>query len=651
MGESAISRKLRSHFKAFPKDLRDYAANLLIYSPVPLFYLDEKLSLIAANSRFLNKLKYTLSEAEGRTPEELFPESLRIFRKAVSRLSDQQKADIKNLCISGKNNTPFDASVSMSRLKKERSVLIMVFVTKIENRKEILLKESTPLDEFLSTISNRGKWFADPVSGLFFANQICFTLLGLKPKANYVNLSAFINRFSNNSDKETLEKDFFQLKNNKSIISREFKILHQENSQNSETRYVELIFGSFTWNDKEYIAGIIDNITSFKKTEKDLFKSRSRLEKMNHFKTVFLNNLSHEIRTPMNSVLGFGELLNQPNLSQKDIRSYTSIIKAKGNYLLSLIDDVIEISRFESGKIKFNYSQFSLLPLLNELFNDLDNKRKETGKINIDIHLDLPTDAENHEIYTDYGRLQQLLSNLLSNALKFTEKGHITLGYKISARYIKFHVEDTGIGLSPEDQTAIFNRFENADEISLNKLSGTGLSLTISRLIVEELGGKIKVKSQEKRGSRFQLSVPLLSPPKNKLSFTNEEIGSVYDWKDKIILVAEDEEVSYMFLETILHKTKAQIIRARNGREVVDLCKKINPIDLVLMDIRMPEMNGYEAFQQISQHRPGLPVIAQTAYSSQADLLKAKQMGFDDYVTKPLDIEDLFEKIDKLFKT
>ncbi|MGC9342820.1 MAG: ATP-binding protein, partial [Bacteroidales bacterium] len=394
----------------------------------------------------------------------------------------------------------------------------------------------------------------------------------------------------------------------------------------------------------------IDDITEFKRIEKDLFKSRAKLEKADRFKSVFLTNLSHEIRTPMNSILGYGELLSQEGLSQSQIKDYTSVIRAKGNYLLTLIDDVIELARFESGSIEFNYSEFLLLPLLKELYRDFEDRRIRKEKTAISIELEVPEGADNQSIYTDYGRLQQILSNLLSNALKFTERGKITFGYKLSSKNFKFFVSDTGQGLSPEDQKRIFNRFETIEETAIKKLSGTGLSLTISKHIVEQMGGKIKVKSELNKGSRFQLNIPIVNASKKKIQLKEEkEDLTTYNWKDKVILIAEDEDVNYRFLEAILQKTQAQILRAKNGQEAADLCKNINQIDIVLMDIKMPIMNGYDATIDIRKYRSNLPIIAQTAFASQEEIIKCQQVGCDDYITKPIDINILIEKINSQF--
>ncbi|MBE0654836.1 MAG: response regulator, partial [Bacteroidales bacterium] len=451
-------------------------------------------------------------------------------------------------------------------------------------------------------------------------------------------------------ERESLEKIIIKFEETSESLSRDIRVRINNTDANGQ-RHIRMTMQKFVFAGPNMIAGTMDDITDFKQTEKELIKSRSRLEKADRFKSIFLANLSYEIRTPMNAILGYSELLNQAGLSRKEISDYTSVIRSNGNYLLALIDDAIELSRFESGNIGFSYSEFKLLPLLQDLYNEFNNRRIEKGKTNIELVLDVPSDANDYVIYTDYGRLHQSLSNLLSNALKFTEKGKVVFGYKLSTKNVKFFVSDTGIGLSKEDERKIFNRFEVIEDTSVRKLSGTGLSLTISKHIIEQLGGKIKVKSTLNEGSRFQLSLPAISPVKKKQNSLVEDTEDSlhYNWKDKLILIVEDEDINYKFLEAVLQKTQVQILRARNGQEAVELCRKISQIDLVLMDIKLPVMSGYEAAVEIKKIRRDLPIIAQTAFSGQDEILKCQRAGCEDYLIKPIDINILVKKINEQF--
>jgi len=292
--------------------------------------------------------------------------------------------------------------------------------------------------------------------------------------------------------------------------------------------------------------------------------------------------------------------------------------------------------------------EFELFPMLKELYDEFDSKRIQLGKTNISLELKIPDEHLHEKIFTDQGRLQQLLSNLLSNAIKFTEKGVIEFGYKESGKFFKFFVKDTGIGIEEEDQDNIFNRFHDIEETTTRKYGGSGLNLTISRHIVELLGGKIKVKSEINRGSRFQISIPIESSKRKKTDMTEFDVLKTINWKERIILIAEDEDVNFKFLEAILQKTQTQILRAKTGVEAIELCKNISKIDLILMDIKMPVMNGFDATREIKKIRPSLPIIAQTAFATQDEMSKCQQSGCDEIITKPIDINLLFKKITDL---
>jgi len=649
MIDSTYIKYLKSSLKSLPKDFREVLHEILTVIPIPVLISDEKQNIVSVNKSFIKQTQLKAEKITGTKLNSLFISSPDLFRKAFKRLENQEKTEIKAIELVNSREEIIIGSASVSSIKKKsRRMFILCFSGLQLKNNELLFRETSFFDEYLNTISGRGKWLLNTKTRLFSGNNICFDLLGLKNKNGVIDFNEFLALISNQEEKDDLEKDIFKIIDSPQIIEREIRLKNEDSK--SGTKTIKLIFNSLINMDEVLIAGSIEDISNYKRIEKELFRSKSRIEKSNRFKTVFLNNLSHEIRTPMNSILGYGELLNQNNLQPEKIREYTSIIKAKGNYLLTLIDDVIELSRFESGNINFNYTEFELYPLLNELYKEFDSKRIKNGQKSISLLMDLPDNAKEQLIYTDYGRLQQLLSNLLSNALKFTERGEISFGYSLSSKNFKFFVRDTGVGLTREDQSKIFNRFEIPEETTVKKLSGTGLNLTISKHIVEQLGGKIKVKSELGKGSRFQLNLPI-SSPNNKQQSQQAEDDFIhrYNWKDKVVVVAEDEDINFKFLDAVLQKTQAQVLRARNGQEAVDLCKKINQIDIVLMDIKMPVMNGYDATIEIKRYRTNLPIIAQTAFSSREEILKSQQVGLDDFISKPIDIKDLLEKINSLF--
>ncbi len=650
MTKKRYNKSLRPSLKRFPEEIRFFLDETLTNTPLPLVLFDKDLKIISFDNLFSQKTGYANKDCDGGNLESIIPGSLSLLKKALSRLTSQKRTEIKNIAIATRKNRKLSGSAVISVYRKNKMEIFLMYLNGLEIKKDNdLIKETSKLDDFIYHLTETGKWLLDPETRNFTGSPVCFQLLGLEPVNRTVKFIEVLSLISSREDRESLEKDVLKLKQHSQKTEREFRI-KAKNSDDQSSRFIRLIFDKPDFKDRNDIAGTIEDITEYKRIEKDLLKSRNKIEKTDRFKSVFLTNLSHEIRTPMNAILGYSELLNQPGLGQKEINNYTSIIRAKGNHLLALIDDVIEISRFETGNIEFRYKEFSLHPLLKELHKEFEELRLEKGKNNIELELNVPADAEQQLIYTDYGRLHQLLSNLLSNALKFTEKGKIVFGYLMTPKNFKFFVTDTGVGLSEDDQDRIFNRFEILEDTTLRRLSGTGLSLTISKYIVEELGGKIKVKSEINKGSRFQLNIPVISPPdKKRILSDKRSLIQKHNWKDKVILIAEDEEVNYRFLETILQRTQAQILHAKNGLEAVELCKKINQIDIVLMDIKMPVVNGFDATIEIKRYRTNLPIIAQTAFASKEEINKCLELGCDDYITKPIDINGLINKINKQF--
>ncbi|MFP4059893.1 MAG: ATP-binding protein [Bacteroidota bacterium] len=401
---------------------------------------------------------------------------------------------------------------------------------------------------------------------------------------------------------------------------------------------------------KGYLYCVLKDVSIFKKNEEELIRARKKAEESDRLKTAFLANMSHEIRTPMNAIIGFSELLKIPDIDNRKKEEYAKIISNKGSLLLTLIDDIIEVAKFESGKLSINKTSCDINSLLEELRVIFDEKKKARNKENVLVKLYIPEKIE-EPVYTDPGRLQQVLTNLIDNALKFTERGYIEFGYEVKEKYIQFFVKDTGIGIKKKDQKLIFNRFRQVEDTPSKRHGGSGLGLTISKGIVSLLGGKMWLESKFDEGSVFYFTLPLnkAEQPVEETYDNIKETNTSYNWKDKVILVAEDEEVNYRFIEAILDDTEVQLLHAENGVQAIELCESINQIDLVLMDIKMPGLNGYDATRKIKSIRPELPVIAQTAFTMKEEKKKCLQAGCDDYISKPIDIKLLIEKINFFF--
>lgn len=378
----------------------------------------------------------------------------------------------------------------------------------------------------------------------------------------------------------------------------------------------------------------------------ELKAAKEKAEESDKLKSAFLANMSHEIRTPMNAILGFATLIRNRILSEEKRRDYIDLINSNCRQLLNIITDIIDISKIEAGQISIFNKNFSLNKLMNELFLNYKNQ-VDLLKKPIRFILNNGLKNEDSAIFTDKVRLEQILANLLSNALKFTDKGTIEFGYNIDGKKdIIFFVKDTGIGMSESEAKVIFDRFRQVSS-SYNKIyGGTGLGLSISKGLVEKLGGRIWVESEQNKGSNFYFSMPykpgiLIEKP------TEIDYSKTYNWEGKKLLIAEDEDANYNLLATILDPTKAKLIWVTSGKDAIEKCKIDQSIDLVLMDMKMPDMNGFESTRQIKIIRNKLPIIAQTAYAMSTDEENCLSAGCDDYISKPLRIDNLLAKIDK----
>lgn len=376
-----------------------------------------------------------------------------------------------------------------------------------------------------------------------------------------------------------------------------------------------------------------------KKIKEDLEKAKNKAEESDRLKTNFLANMSHEVRTPLNAIVGFSQLQGARHITEEERREYLLHIKDSTENLTHLIDDIIDFAKIESGGIKIVKKECDLHRILNDLWKKYDAKKITAGKAFIDIKYQKPSQNK-FNLKTDPDRLRQALDHLLDNALKFTEKGYISFGYVFSENEVQFFVKDTGIGLKEENKEIIFERFRQLDDGPTRKYGGTGLGLSIAKYIIELLGGSIWVESEPGKGSTFHFKIPLEKIYRKRQRIDVEQI----DWSDKVILIAEDKEINFEIVKETLADTNAVIIWAKNGAQAVDYVKE-NKVDLVLMDIQMPVLDGYEATQQIKEINEDIPVIAQTAYAMPEDSEKYIEAGCSDYIAKPISLEIFIDKI------
>lgn len=382
--------------------------------------------------------------------------------------------------------------------------------------------------------------------------------------------------------------------------------------------------------------------------EDELVRAKEKAEETDKLKTAFLANMSHEIRTPLNGILGLTQLMHNPSLEEETRKEYLSLITVNGRLLLNLVNDIIDISRIESNQIEINEDIFSL----SHLFQDLEKffKSEIMARKKDNLHLTISKCVNTSDNLTgDNHKIRQVLTNLLSNAIKFTSKGDIEVGSRIKEDdTILFYVKDTGIGIPAEQLESVFNRFTQVDQSLTRSYGGSGLGLAICKGLVDKMNGKIWAESDGINGSVFYFTLPY-RPSANEPIIVSGEIEEIekINWKDFCILVVEDNYVSFRLLQVSLQKTGVNILHADTGYKAIEIVEQNPDIDLVLMDIQLPVLNGYEATKKIKKIRPQLHVIAQTANATDEDRVSCIVAGCSDYITKPINLDRLFEILNK----
>ena len=391
--------------------------------------------------------------------------------------------------------------------------------------------------------------------------------------------------------------------------------------------------------------GIEVDITDQKKIENELLIAKEEAEVSSRLKSAFLANMSHEIRTPMNAILGFSELLEQPELTGEKQKKYLEIIKKSGGRLLIVINDIIDISKVESGQMEILISEVNIVEQIKEVYAFFNPEATRKG-----ISLVVNNSLSNNEIIinSDNHKINAILINLVKNAIKYCDEGTIEIGVQKKESILEFYVKDTGIGIDKNRQNAIFDRFVQADIEDERALQGSGLGLSISKAYVEMLGGEIWVESEPGNGTTFYFTIPgEIQVAEDKASGQNV-LPRTENLINKIkVLIVEDDESSEIFISHVVEELSKEILIARNGAEAVEICRNNPDIDLVLMDVKMPVMDGYKATTIIRQFNKDVIIIAQTAFALIGNKEKLIEVGCNDYITKPIDKDELIEMIKK----
>ncbi len=375
----------------------------------------------------------------------------------------------------------------------------------------------------------------------------------------------------------------------------------------------------------------------------ELQKAKEKAEESDKLKSAFLNNVSHEFRTPMNGIIGFSAFLTEPNLSPDIQEEYASLVNQSCKQLLHVVNDTVEISKVHSHQTEVTKSVVNIVDVIN---NTIDNFSDFVEQKSLTIRFQNSIGKSNSEIVTDGYKIERIIWHLIDNAIKFSYSGQITVSLTTTDKnQLKFTVEDTGIGIPDELQEIVFDPYRQVETGNAKRFGGVGVGLSLTKAYVTMLGGSITLKSASGKGTAISVLLPIEKPDFDKATSGRKPTGNI---NQKTILIAEDNELNYLLLETILSKFETRLYHAWNGKQALEILEENPEIDVILMDLKMPVMDGYEAVSEIKRRHPGIPVIAQTAYTVHADLKELNKINFDGYVTKPIKMSNLINVLKRV---
>ncbi len=520
----------------------------------------------------------------------------------------------------------------------------------LEVQKELIAKEYYESDKFYRMVvqsADDGISFFDKDWNLKFANKAFFSLIGYeRDEYESIDLQGFIH-----SEDQDYEARRVQTLLNTGFFESELRLRHKDG------HYINLSTRSVTVRDDNGDAlgslTITRDITKLKQTHEALIKANIESEASSRLKSSFLANISHEIRTPLNGVVGFANLLLADNLTREVREDYIEHINYNSEKLLQIIGDIIDLSRLESSQIEISYEETSLNSIINEIIEDARQVIRRNEKPIILNIINKFSDTGDL-IFTDRIWLKRVLNHLMDNAVKFTLEGSIEFSYLRENDKIVFKIKDTGIGINKENLGRIFEEFRQEVDGHHRPFEGLGIGLTLAKEVVERMGGKIYVQSEKGVGSEFSFSIPYRpagSPKSKSVREARLMVQQPIDWSYKKCLLVDDNKDVLIYLNRILVDTGVSVITARSGFEAIELIKAIPDIDVVLLDMQMPEMNGIEATREIRKIRKNLPIIAQTAFIFEDDKDIILEAGCDACLIKPIKKEHLLSVMSDFVKS
>ncbi|NER06983.1 MAG: response regulator, partial [Okeania sp. SIO3C4] len=458
-------------------------------------------------------------------------------------------------------------------------------------------QKTAKIGSWKNIVSTNNMWWSEEMYNIF----------GINKKSFSGDLNTVIEELTHPDDKHLVQHAHKTVFQDKKSISVEFRI----KTEGGAKKHLLFIADDFVRDENgEYkvLSGVMKDITDYKLIQIELEKAKEKAEESDRLKSSFLANMSHEIRTPMNSIIGFASILKNNDTSLKQREKYIDIITNSSNHLLNLINDIIDISKIESGEVVVSYTDIELNALFHELYSFYHSELRTLNKFGVYLKMKIP--YPEFYISTDETRLRQVLINLIGNAVKFTDSGEIEFGYGLKGDKIEFFVRDTGIGIARDKQDMIFKRFHQESETTERLYGGTGLGLAIAKACTELLKGEIWLESVQNFGTTFYFTVEYAKGKQANEIFEVE--NKEFEFDNELILVAEDDDYNYDYISTILSHHDLRLIRTKSGRETIRMALSHDDLKLVLMDIQMPDLTGSEATIEIRKHKPELPIIAQT---------------------------------------
>ena len=397
------------------------------------------------------------------------------------------------------------------------------------------------------------------------------------------------------------------------------------------------------------LLAIVRDISLQKAYENQLIQAKEEAREANRLKSSSLASMSHEIRTPLNSIIGFSDLLLDPDATDEDRETFTKLILVAGKSLLQLVADIIDISKIEAGQVTIHEEEFRLNSFLQEIYEVFIHDHIQNRENNFELRF-VKASSDEITIKTDQLRLRQIFNNLITNALKFIDKGFVEFGYSaVLPGSVLFYVKDTGVGIAKDKQHEIFFQYGQDSSTFQRNREGTGLGLAISKSFVELLGGKIWLDSERGSGSTFYFTVPITSENTNTPLVQNKQELFKIDLKGKKVLIVDDIQENCVLLKGLFQRTDAEIFVANNGLVAMETARKKGPFDLALVDVRMPEMDGYETTRLLREVYPSMIIMNLTAYPNDAGQEKCMALGSNEYLNKPLSIQELLRLLQLYF--